>query len=276
MTNTEYIKKFERHLKLASKAENTIVAYISKSTIILRDVNKNIIEITREDLVDYIESMIDSDMYAPSTINGYVSALQSFYSFLGLNYGIVNITKELPRPAIEDDEQKVVRDDKFYEILEKCKPEFACYMLLGYEGSMRISEPFKIELRDVDFDSNDIYIRKSKRNRSRRVPMSERVRVSLKNWIEMNDITDGFLFKRSTKSVGDNMKKLFESSGLSWGADKDYTYHNLRHSGISKMVQNAKDLKTVSEITGTKIETLLKTYVHSSPESRQDAVSVFN
>lgn len=274
-TNEELIEKYKRYLKLDGKSENSIYNYGQDIKNVLNHIDKDVVEIIRDDFEDYIEVMMDSGQKA-STIQRRIMAIKGFYKWLELKDVCSNITDRLPLPNIEQKEKRVLSQDKIESILNKCDEEFYCYVILGYEGVCRISEPLKLEVKDVDFENNTIHIRNSKRSKSRFVPMSNRVRESLYDWIERNNIKKGFLFKRSTDDIRANLKSIFEEAGVEWGEQNGFVFHSLRHAGISLLVHNGIDIKTISSVSGTSVKILLEVYSHPSEESKAKAISVFN
>src|SRR2546426_10644215 len=62
------------------------------------------------------------------------------------------------------------------------------------------------------------------------------------------------------------------SSALSWAAVKNFTWHCLRHTFISRLVMAGVDLRTVQELAGHKNVAMTCRYAHLAPSHQQAAV----
>lgn len=275
-TIEELVRKYKRYLKLDGKAEKSIYVYGQDIVGILNYINKDDIDkIMREDYEDYIEDMIDSGQ-APATIIRRVRSIQGFYKWLELEEICYNVTYRLPTPSKEKKERLVLHESKINDVISKCDLKYKTLMYLYYEGMMRCNEALGIHFKDVNFETNNIHIRKGKRNKWRYVPMSNNVHKFLKEYIEMNSIKNGKLFKEKDSEVRNNLKSIFEDCGLRWSEQDGYTTHSLRHSGLSKLANSGINMKVLSDISGTSVEVLLNTYIHSTDEAKQNAVNIFN
>ena len=82
MTELEIIEKFNRHLMSEKRSYNTIKEYKSIVKNFLNFINKDIKDITLEDVEKYKEYMAIEKKYSKQTIYLSMKALQVFFKFL--------------------------------------------------------------------------------------------------------------------------------------------------------------------------------------------------
>ena len=84
-----------------------------------------------------------------------------------------------------------------------------CLFRLLYATGMRISEALSIRNEDVDFSNNFIILRKTKNNKERIIPMNERLKEVLMQYIKYRDLVpvegisnpDRYLFDQDSESL---------------------------------------------------------------------------
>jgi len=127
---------------------------------------------------------------------------------------------------------------------------------------LRSSEVLMLKRSDVDLDTGILYIRKSKNDASRYVPVSESLRIYLSEYIQKimfqpNDIwmfpspRGGYL---SAVALGDMCKKLFRRAGIQVLATGRYPrVHDFRHSHITHALDHMVNEKGMDVYTALPI-----------------------
>lgn len=123
-----------------------------------------------------------------------------------------------------------------------CMP---CLFRLLYATGMRISEALSIRNEDVDFSNNFIILRKTKNNKERIIPMNERLKEVLMQYIKYRDLVpvegisnpDRYLFVSglgkpfSTNTPYTFFKRILEKCGIHHrGKNEGPRVHDLRHT----------------------------------------------
>jgi integrase len=147
-------------------------------------------------------------------------------------------------------------------------------VLLALNTGLRRGELLGLRWGDVDRVGALLTVRgaSAKTGRTRYVPLNTEVLKTLKTW-RPNDATDDDLV-----FPGDDGEPMF-SLKTAWGKVAKaaglhgFTFHDLRHTFASKLVQAGVDLNTVRELLGhTDIKMTLR-YAHLAPEHRAAAVA---
>jgi len=139
-------------------------------------------------------------------------------------------------------------------------------MLAVYYGcGLRRNEGVNLDINDILFDKNFVFVRKGKNYKERYVPMSAGVKEDLQNYI---DFVRPVLIKSNAKalflnqygkrlgsnSMADRLQNLKEKSEI----DKEAGLHALRHSIATHLLQSGMELEKIQRFLG-----------HSSLESTQ-------
>ena len=78
-------------------------------------------------------------------------------------------------------------------------------------------------------------------------------------------------FKRFDDLYGKSFRKIADKLGLS-----EFTFHSLRHTYASWLVQRGVGLKEIKELLGHESIKTTEIYAHLSPENLRSAVSVLD
>lgn len=172
------------------------------------------------------------------------------------------------------------------------------FFLLALQTGLRIGEIIALKWDCVDLDKNIITVKATskrvitefdknydgikskvvlqspKTNRSyRTVPLMSSASEMLRNLKDKRNDND-IVFRTSTqsmyeaKNINRTLKRILEKAKI-----KHMTFHSLRHTFVSIMLENNVDIKTISEIVGhTKTSFTLDTYAHLLPNKKHDAV----
>ncbi len=210
---------------------------------------------------EFFLSFIKQFDLAPCTINKMISAVRDFFSYLqridviekNPLTDIVPLPEQSYVPYIfsENNSERLLK--AMYRQIRKDKMNFLrdyeVYMiiLLMVRCGLRISEPLNLETQDYHACEGTIYIRKTKFNKNRLIPVPESALQELSNYISIRDslrrnqnkymfpgigqfrIGRNFVcsaFHNATEAIGvANKKKLINN--VSFGKT---TSHSLRHS----------------------------------------------
>lgn len=134
METKELIEKYEKNLKRKKANDKTIRNYMYDLQAFSSYMNKNLEEITEEDINNFIQEKKDRGI-KPNRINFSISVLISFYRYLNRNYFVKNNPmKNISRLKVPKKEDTILPIDKIKEIRKK----------LEEEGNVQLSAFFAI------------------------------------------------------------------------------------------------------------------------------------
>jgi integrase len=156
--------------------------------------------------------------------------------------------------------------------------------LLSLHTATRGGEIFGLDWQDIDIETGKVILRDTKNTETRVVYMSETVKAMFEQ--RRNTAgpgATGLIFpgrkgKRIT-SISRTFDRVVDELGLNTGiTDKRYrfTFHCLRHTAASWLVQAGTPLFTVQQLLGHKTSGLTARYSHLAPANLQETAKFFD
>lgn len=150
-------------------------------------------------------------------------------------------------------------------------------MLSIYYGcGLRRNEGVNIDVNDIHFDKNMVYVRKGKNYKERFVPMSPGVRDDLKNYV---DYARPVLIKTATKALflnqygnrlsGKGMIDRLQLLKKKAEINKEAGLHALRHSIATHLLQSGMELEKIKQFLGHSSLTSTQIYTHIAYEAAE-------
>lgn len=214
---------------------------------------------------DYKQHLTLKLKASPQTVNAYLTAVDSFYNFLGLGKAKAK-REELPHlapQALTEKEQK-----NFLQAIERCESsrDRALATLLLSTG-IRISECTALNEDDVLISERKglLKIRSGTGETYREIPLNSQIRSALKEWYQerRNRYSENFEtaffissrgFRLSVDSIDHAVRKLAADAKL-----ESVSAHTLRHTCLNNFVRQGNDVVLVAQIGGhRKLETTMR------------------
>lgn len=129
-----------------------------------------------------------------------------------------------------------------------------------YSCGLRRSEGEMLNINDIHFKQQLLYVREGKGAKRRVVPMTEKVSAALKDYY-LNERTistarrakdeDAFFINRiGNRMRGDQLNKLLKSLTAKAGSGPEITLHHLRHSIATHLLQSGMSMEYVRDFLG--------------------------
>lgn len=156
--------------------------------------------------------------------------------------------------------------------------EIADLFELNLNTGMRGGESVRLTWPQIDFQSEEIYLGKTKNGEDRFVPMNSRVREILRRRFESRNGSPYVFPNPSGESFRYDylrtFKRVAEALGLPYGQRREngFTMHSTRHTATTRLLRAGHDVATVQEIVGHSDRTMTLFYSHASAKSRKRAV----
>lgn len=239
--------RIENELKLRNYSRKTIKSYLG----CLEDYFCYIKNVKKDPDVALIKKYLLEKQeagQAPQTINLHLNAIKYFYREIFKSKVLIDIhfsktSKKLPVVLSRSEIEKIVdciRNEKH-----------RLMVALAYGSGLRVSEVINLKVRDVDLDELTIHIKSAKGNKDRITIIPEKLKSDLG---EMAALQHGneFLFEseRGGKLTERTAQKVFDHALEKSGIKKDATFHSLRHSFATHLLENGVDVRYVQELLG--------------------------
>lgn len=130
-------------------------------------------------------------------------------------------------------------------------PKHKLAMALSYASGLRVSEAVNLKVRDIDLRNLTIHLKEAKGKKDRITVFSQKLQNDIKNLIAGKGAND-FVFEstRGGKLTTTALQKVFHSALKKANIKKEATFHSLRHSFATHLLENGVDVRYVQELLG--------------------------
>lgn len=124
---------------------------------------------------------------------------------------------------------------------------------LAYGAGLRVSEVISLKLQDIDFHEGLITVRQAKGNKDRITLLPDKIAGDLAVYTETRKLDDYvFESERGGKLSARTAQKVFQTALTRAGIDKPATFHSLRHSFATHLLENGTSIRYIQELLGHK------------------------
>lgn len=273
--NKEFVDDFSDYLRIDKNySENTVESYMRDLKYFLTYTDKEILDITKKDIENYILHLLPN--YNESSINRIIASIKSFYKYLAIYKGFINISedveclqrkKKLPKYLSIEEVDKLLD----IELNTPFDHRNKAILELMYATGLRASELINLELNNVDTVNMVVHVY-GKGSKERIVPMSKiavnyldiyinKYREDL--FVKGKPKTDVlFLNNHGTKMTRQGLYKIIGKIASEKNINKEITPHVLRHSFATHMIECGADIRSVQELLGHENVVTTEIYTH--------------
>ena len=301
------LKSFLDHLRIEKGlSPNSITAYdrdLRKFALFINSETLDYSSLTEEDISRYEASLKGLDL-SPASINRAISALKSFYLYLGIEYETANPMQAVERRKLTRKLPKALTVSEITSLIDATKRldnpislrDFALLELL-YGTGARVSEVIGINLNDIASSTDDqsavstVKLR-GKGSKERIVPIGSYAMKALSEYLtrtrpalaekskQKNANAALFLNSRGTRLSRVSAWQIVSDAADATGLRGKISPHVFRHSYATHLLDGGADIRVVRELLGhasvttTQIYTLVtidkvrEAYANAHPRAR--------
>ena len=243
--------------------------------------------VREKDIINYIKYMhIEKNQYGKpfekSSIESYLSALKSFFEYLyKYEYILTNVMENMPikQPgkkkqkkmfsqkeintflnSISIDEVDTLRDRSLFELM--------------YSSALRVNETLNLQLKDINFTDRTLIVCLGKGRKDRYVPFSNTALKFLLKYVnegrkvylkKQNNAHEDYLFLTDYGKLSYKVlkKRFLKYLGICNLENKDLTFHSIRHSTATHLLEAGASVRYVQELLGH--ENIATTQIYTIP-----------
>ena len=178
---------------------------------------------------------------------------------------------EIPRPKKQLQLPKVLGEDELRRLFAAPKNlKHKAILFVAYSAGLRVSEVINLRLQDIDRERKQLFIHCSKGKKDRYVRLSPMVLDVLEQYYKMSETKPtNYLFEgveSGTPYTTRSAQQIFSDARKKAGILKTLSFHNLRHSFATHLLEKGVDVLFIKEILGHfNIETTQR-YLHVKKE----------
>lgn len=143
--------------------------------------------------------------------------------------------------------------------------------MIAYSCGLRVSEVANLQLNDIDSDRMLITIRQGKGRKDRVTNLSKKMLTQLRNYYKEYK-PNKWLFENLDKNAPittRTLQKVYNRAAKKAGIKKKTTFHSLRHTVATHLLESGVDLRYIQELLGHSSSKTTEIYTHVSKKSIQ-------
>lgn len=241
------LEKTDRLLRLRNYSPKTRKTYLLYIKDYISFSKKNEIKDTQKAVEEFL---LDKHRrhQSPQTVNLALNAVKFLYTEVSKSPKKIDLkfakrNKKLPVVLSRNEIEKIIRATN--------NPKYRLMISLGYACGLRVSEVVNLRVADLDIDQLVVHIKGAKGKKDRISVLPEKLQNDLRNVIAGKNPND-FVFNsnRGGKLTTTSLQKMFRRSLLKSKISKPVTFHSLRHSFATHLLENGTDVRYVQELLG--------------------------
>ncbi|HDQ22970.1 MAG TPA: integrase [Candidatus Uhrbacteria bacterium] len=197
---------------------------------------------------------------AGQTINVYINAIKFFYENIAkipfkINLHYSRKPKRLPIVLSREEINKIIKSIK--------NNKHRLMIALAYGAGLRVSEVVRLKLADFNFSQSSIHIKQSKGAKDRITVVPEKLKNDLLNICAGKSPSDYvFESEHGGRLAERTIQIIFERARNNAKIERPATFHSLRHSFATHLLENGVDVRYVQELLGHQNIRTTQIYTH--------------
>lgn len=243
----EYLDKVKIELKYRNYSPQTLDSYLGCLKDFFAYLGGDYDKFDEFKVKEYLVKKKETGL-AGQTINVYLNAIKFFYENIikvpfKLNLKYSKKPKRLP---------VILSREEITRIIESiANPKHRLMIALTYGSGLRVSEIIRLKIKDIDLAGLQLNIRQGKGQKDRISVIPEKLKDQITQLMSGKQADDylitsergGHLTERTAQIIFERAKEMA-------GIQKEATFHSLRHSFATHLLENGVDVRYVQELLG--------------------------
>lgn len=241
------LKQTDNLLKLRNYSPKTRKLYLLYIEQYLDFSKKHNLKNKDEAIETFLLEKVDRKR-SPQTVNLALNSIKFFYRDVLKDNEKIDLkfskrNKKLPI---------VLTKKEIKQILENISNQkYKLSVTLSYAGGLRVSEVQNLKVKDINLEELTIHIKNAKGKKDRITIFAEKLKSDIQNLIAGKN-ADDFIFNsnRGGKLTVRSFQMIFKRALKKAEIQKDASFHSLRHSFATHLLENGTDVRYVQELLG--------------------------
>lgn len=241
------LEKTKNLLKLRNYSQKTIEAYLFYIKDYLDFSKNHKIQEKNKAIESYLLNRKDKGN-SSQTINLALNSIKFLYSEVlqsreRINFKCAKKSNKLPVILSRNEIEKIIFQIK--------NIKHRLMVSLGYAAGLRVSEVVSLKVKDISLNELTIHLKEAKGKKDRITIFPKKLKDDICGLIAGKG-NNSFIFEsnRGGKLTTTSLQKVFCQAIEKAGIKKDATFHSLRHSFATHLLENGVDVRYVQELLG--------------------------
>jgi len=267
--NLQELQRYLELLKLKAYSVSTIRTYRNEFLQLLRIIKtKPVKDLTSDDLRRYMLYAFEKEKISENTAHSRLNALKFYYEQL---LGREKFFWEIPRPQKPFQLPNVLGEKEMARLFNALSnPKHKAILFTAYSAGLRVSETVALRLQDIDSDRMQIKVVAGKGKKDRYVNLSPVLLDILRAYIKKSEVRPlTYLFESGIPGEpysSRSAQKVFQRAKQKGGLSKKVSFHSLRHSFATHLLEKGTDIRYIKDLLGHFDIKTTERYVHVSKQ----------
>ncbi|MEK7158982.1 MAG: site-specific tyrosine recombinase/integron integrase [Patescibacteria group bacterium] len=255
----ESLKRVQVDLQYRNYSPRTADAYLGSLRDYFNFLGNDYEKFNEFKIKEYLVSLRDRGL-SGQTVNVRLNAIKFFYEKIvkvpfKLDLHFSRKQKRLPVILSRDEIARIIASIK--------NVKHRLMIALAYAAGLRVSEVVNVRIKDVDLDGLQLHVKQGKGNKDRITVLPEKLKNDILQFIAGKS-PDDYLFasERGGKLTKRTAQIIFERAMKKAGVVTDATFHSLRHSFATHLLENGVDVRYVQALLGHQNIRTTQIYTH--------------
>lgn len=249
--NLAALAKMVQLLQLQGKSDYTIDTYRGEFLQLLQTIQKRpVSSLTQEELKRYLVYSMEKEGISDNTANSRLSAIKFYFEQV---LGGDKFFWEIPRAKKPKLLPKLISEEKIIlGLMNVVNLKQRTLLLLAYSAGLRVSEVVGLKIADIDSDRMQIFINGGKGKKDRMVMLSASILEILREYYRAYKPIE-WLFQGQYKGhpySSRSAQKIFKLAFKNLGLPAQCSFHSLRHSFATHLLENGTDITYIQRLLG--------------------------
>jgi site-specific recombinase XerD len=265
-----YLEQTKRELYLRNYSQKTIKAYLLCLNSYFEYIKGDVVVASKNRVEEFLLYIKDKNL-SPQTINLHLNAIKFFYAEIvksPIKIDIKFSKRSQKLPVVLSREEINIIIDNIRNLKHKL------LISLSYGAGLRVSEIVNLRVKDLNLAELTAHLKEAKGKKDRITVIPEKLKNELCIITAGKDLND-FVFasERGGRLTERTAQKVFENGLRRAGIKKDATFHSLRHSFATHLLENGVDVRYVQELLGHQNIRTTQIYTHVTNPSLKNIKS---
>lgn len=251
--NKNVLAQVKQHLILKAYSPSTHKTYLTEIAIFLATIgNTAAEEFTVPRLKNYFQYCFEKLHLSENTLHSRINALKFYYE------QVLKKDKffwEIPRPKKAMQLPKVLNETELRRLFNAASNlKHKAILFVAYSAGLRVSEVINLRLQDIDREREQLFIHCSKGKKDRYVRLSPLVLDILEQYYKLSkQKPTNYLFEGHIKGQPYTIRsaqQIFSDCKQKAGILKTVSFHSMRHSFATHLLEKGTDVIFIKEILG--------------------------
>jgi integrase/recombinase XerD len=256
-------------LALKKYSKSTLQTYRNEFMQLLQLLgDNNVQDLTPEHLKRYMLYCAVKLQLSENTLHSRLNALKFYFE------QVLKREKffwEIPRPKKHLILPKVLGEQEIARLFNALtNKKHKAILFTAYSAGLRVSEAVRLKLSDIDSDRMQILVEKAKGKKDRYVTLSPILLDVLRSYIkEQKKRPKKYLFEGELENEpypSRTAQKVFQRAKEKAGIQKHVSFHSLRHSFATHLLEKGVDIRFIKDILGHFSIKTTERYLHVTKE----------